>query len=72
MKKAKVQELDYGLYRIFYKKKHGGGFSLASVGGTYDGTRWYAPCNWTTKSNSKPMVASTDWSHVKKVEKIND
>lgn len=68
MKKEKVQKLDHGLYRIFYKKIYGGGFSLASVGSTHDGTRWFAPSNWV--STCKDMVASTNWKRVKKVELI--
>lgn len=70
MKKEKVQKLDHGLYRIFYKKIYGGGASLASVGSTHDGTRWFAPSNWTTTCKDNPMVASTNWKRVKKVELI--
>tara|TARA_Y100000310_G_C20598360_1_gene771697 strand:+ start:227 stop:601 length:375 start_codon:yes stop_codon:yes gene_type:complete len=56
-----------GLYRIFWKS---GGTSLASVGQTHDGTRWFAPCNWTGK-NENPLVASTDWKLVSRFELID-
>ena len=36
----------HGLYRVYWKKKAGGGYSLASVGSTEDGTRWFACTNW--------------------------
>lgn len=62
--------LNLGVYKIYWKKRHGGGHSLASVGQTYNGTRWYAPCNWTSENNDYPSVASTDWSKIKKVEQI--
>ena len=32
-----------GLYEIFWKS---GGSSVAAIGMTYDGTRWFAPTNW--------------------------
>ena len=71
MKKSLVQELKHGLYRVFWKKKQGGGSSVASVGSTHDGTKWMAPSNWTTESNENPQIASTkQWSKVKRVELI--
>lgn len=59
--------LTHGVYKIYWK---GGGKSLASIGYTYDGTNWFAPCNWTTESNTKPLVASTDWGKIKKIKLI--
>lgn len=58
-----------GVYRLFWKS---GGFSVASVGMTYDGTRWYAPANWTTGSADASLatVVSTDWGRVDRVELI--
>jgi hypothetical protein len=49
MKKEEVQELNYGLYRLYWKKRHGGGSSLAVVGGLHDGAHWFACSNWTSK-----------------------
>ena len=58
--------LDYGIYKIFWKS---GGCSLASVGGTYNGTRWLAPTNWTC-GEGKPFEATTDWGGVAGVEVV--
>ena len=33
-----------GIYEIFWKS---GGSSLAAIGMTYSGKRWFAPTNWT-------------------------
>lgn len=57
--------LPQGLYKIYWKE---GGSSLASVGSLNDGTRWYAPCNWTGENE---FVACTDWDEVERVELIN-
>jgi hypothetical protein len=62
-----ITNVSLGLYRIFWKK---GGSSLSAVGQTNDGTRWFAPCNWTTESNSSPMVASTNWQLIDKIREI--
>ena len=40
-----------GLYRIYWKS---GGYSLASVGYTYNGTRWIAPSNWISGTDKDP------------------
>jgi hypothetical protein len=58
-----------GVYRLLWKS---GGSSVASVGMTYDGTRWYAPANWTTGSADASLatVVSTDWGRVNRVELI--
>lgn len=58
-----------GVYRLFWKT---GGCSVASVGMTYDGTRWFAPANWTTGSADASLatVVSTDWGRVDRVELI--
>ena len=68
MEKSEVQKLRLGLYKIHWKD---GGFSLASVGMTYDGTRWMAPSNWTTGSTEEPFKATTDWKSVLIAEFIN-
>lgn len=62
------RKLSHGLYRIFWKD---GLTSLASVGSTYDGSRWYSPTNWTTSDKDRPYVSSTDWSEVDRVQLID-
>lgn len=62
--------LKHGLYRIYWTGVEGGGSSLAAIGYTHDGTNWFACCNWTSPDNSKPIVASTDWSKVEWIELI--
>jgi len=54
-----------GVYRLFW---HSGGCSVAAVGMLDDGSRWYAPANWT--SSGADGVASADWSPVKFAELI--
>jgi hypothetical protein len=54
-----------GVYRLFW---HRGGCSVAAVGMLSDGSRWYAPANWT--SPDAGGVASADWSPVKSAELI--
>lgn len=66
MTKRSANRLLPGLYKLWWKS---GGISLASVGLTHDGARWYAPTNWTSGDNEKPMVASTNWRQVLSVSK---
>lgn len=54
-----------GVYRLFW---HSGGSSVAAVGMLDDGTRWYAPSNWTNREPG--AVVSTDWSLVKQADLI--
>lgn len=54
-----------GAYRLFW---HSGGSSVAAVGMLDDGTRWYAPANWTNREPG--AVVSTDWSLVKHADLI--
>lgn len=63
-----ASKLPHGLYRLRWKE---GGSSLASVGSTYDGTRWFAPCNWTAASRDNPLIASTKWRMVDSVTTIS-
>jgi hypothetical protein len=65
--KLEARVLALGLYRLHW---HTGGSSLASVGQLHDGTRWFAPCNWT--SSGKAGIASTQWSGVMRTELILD
>ena len=69
MHRFMTKDLPHGLYRIWFVDC-GDASVLASVGSTYDGTRWYAPCNWTSDNNLRPLVASTDWRIVQRVELI--
>ena len=60
-----MQHQPTGVYRLFW---HRGGCSVAAVGMLSDGSRWYAPANWT--SSDADGVASADWSPVKSAELI--
>jgi len=66
MTKEEVQKLNHGLYKIKWKKKHGGGRSLASVGSCPDGNRWVAACNWVSGSTNEIQV----WNQIKSVKVI--
>ncbi len=66
MTKNESQKLPHGLYRLCWES---GGSSLVAVGSLHDGTRWYAPTNWTSET-SKKVIGSTDWERVVRVEKI--
>lgn len=63
MTKREAQKLDHGLYRIYWKS---GGVSEAAVGSLYDGTRWFAPTNWTAKTTDG--IVSTAWRRVDHTE----
>lgn len=43
MKKNEIKNIKHGLYRIWWRL---GGNSLASVGSTRSGRRWFAATNW--------------------------
>jgi len=64
MKESEARSLPLGLYRLYWGRFKPSS-SLASVGQTGDGMRWYAPVNWITD------VASTDWSIIDRVERID-
>ena len=66
MKKEDVQKLNHGLYVIHWKKKSGGGTSLASVGSLRDGSRWFAPTNWI----SEGKAFGKHWKSVKKAIQV--
>ena len=61
MKKAEVQKLAHGVYRVFWKT---GSSSVAAVGSTADGTRWLAPSNWLWPSEKHWRYVD----HVKLIE----
>ena len=65
MKKKKVQQLKHGLYILYWKT---GGSSDAAVGSLSDGSRWFAPINWTSKYANG--IACTRWKIEKKVQKV--
>lgn len=65
MNRHEVRKLDHGLYRLYWKS---GGDSIAAVGSLYDGTRWFAPTNWT--SETEEGIAKCDWNKIEKVEAI--
>lgn len=67
MTQEEAKKLSHGLYRISWKE---GGASLAAVGSLYDGTRWFAPTNWTNQSTEG--IASTSWRMVDYVELIKE
>jgi hypothetical protein len=55
----------FGLYRLYWNS---GGFSLASVGGLHNGTRWFAPANWT--SPDPGGVVCCDWDKIERAELV--
>ena len=65
MTKREAAKLRCGLYLIHWKDDARS--SVASVGVTYDGTRWFAPANWTAANNDNPLIASTKWRMVERV-----
>lgn len=62
MTNREASKLATGIYRLDWK---GGGSSVAAVGVLYDGTRWFAPVNWT--SEVADHIASTNWRIVEAV-----
>lgn len=65
MTKQEVNNLDHGLYEVFWKE---GGSSLAAVGSLYNGDRWLAPCNWT--SENQITFDASHWRNVKSAKLI--
>lgn len=65
MSRDETRKMGNGLYRLFWKS---GGVSLAAVGSLHDGTKWFAPTNWTAKEPDG--VTSTNWRIVDRVEKL--
>ncbi len=78
MTPEEAKALPLGLYRLHWMD---GGSSLAAVGQCYDGTRWFAPTNWTcdipAPADRKPgqwptvSVATIDWGMVVRAERID-
>lgn len=67
MKLSDVQQLDHGLYRVYWKS---GGSSLASVGSDDSGKRWLAPTNWILSDTKLITDYQKVWRHVEKMELI--
>ena len=59
MTQEEAKKLGHGLFNLFWKD---GGSSYAAVGSLHDGTRWFAPTNWTSKTTEG--IASTKWRYV--------
>lgn len=62
MTQKEAKALPHGIYNLFWKT---GGSSVAAVGMLYDGRRWFAPINWTSKEPDG--IASTSWRLVNHV-----
>jgi len=82
MKKKKVNELQNGIYRIFWKKRMKLETCLAAVGQIKDGGKWLAPtCDslplscfsigWDRR-NCKPFVSDDAWRNVKRVQLMGE
>lgn len=69
MTTEEVKELRAGLYKIFWKDADDHPYSLAAVGVLYDGSKWLAPCNWTSKS-AAGIASSSHWDAIEMVELI--
>ena len=65
MTRDEAQKLGHGVFRLFWKS---GGSSVASVGSLHDGTRWFAPSNWVSKTAGG--ITSTDWRKVDSAQLI--
>jgi hypothetical protein len=46
-----LNDIPFGLYKIYWNEESEGGTSIASVGNMHDGVRWIAPTNWTSKDS---------------------
>lgn len=62
-----LSKLAPGLYRIYWKEDDR--TSLASIGILHDGTRWLAPCNWSSQE-AGGIARSDYWDQIEQVELI--
>lgn len=67
MRIEEVNKLPLGVYIIHWRKKHGGGRSLAALGNTIPGKRWLAPCNWLSFKSPTPKRI---WKKIKKMQLV--
>jgi hypothetical protein len=65
MTQEQAQQLGHGVYELYWKD---GSSSVAAVGSLHDGTRWFAPINWTSKDAAG--IASAKWRLVDHVRRI--
>lgn len=64
-----VGKLEHGLYRIYWRDGDANETSIAAVGSLHDGTRWFAPTNWTAKCEHG--IASVRWDLVSHVAPLS-
>jgi len=67
MTKEDVDELDHGVYRLYWTTKS---YSLACVGSLHDGSRWFACSNWTSENTSGIVGYGKQWEKVLKAKLI--
>jgi hypothetical protein len=63
-RQATAEPATIGLYRLYWKE---GGFSLAAVGMSADGSMWFAPVNWCDGG-----IRQTSWATVAGWEPVDD
>ena len=68
MRREDVQELEHGLYRVYWEDSPEAPSSLAAVGSDADGRRWLAPTNWVTVGPQ--LTQAQQWARVARVERI--
>ena len=66
MTREEASQLKLGLYRVYWKGEDEP--SIAAVGMLHDGTRWFAPTNWTSKEAAG--IACTKWRMVSHVAEL--
>ena len=64
-----IRNCKLAIYEVFWKS---GGSSVASIGFTYDGTRWIAPTNWTfdQKIESNGPASLIDDEMINSIDRI--
>lgn len=71
MTEKQAQQLQIGVYVLHWNS---GGASLATVGQTHSGARWFAPANWVFDDalgwRARGWVVSNDWGSIERVEAI--
>lgn len=71
MDKSQVQQLEPGIYKVYFTQEAGGGSTLAAIGNMEAGFpirtlgKWIAPLTWT-----KPALRAKIWDLVVKVEPV--
>lgn len=62
-------DLPLGVYRIYWKDGDPRGYSVATIGQRYDGSRWLAPANWTCE-REKSFQATSEARHWEMIESV--